>query len=115
MNKPPKRQACRAPRCHEPSIECRDKVFMINTIYDKYYLSRKKDRIVIFRRFSVMYQTLKKFATQISFEVYAVRVVTKCKSKLSYVSSIKSWGKDTISMSHLVARIEHKSSFQNQM
>ena len=56
---------------------------MINTIYDKYYLSRKKDRIVIFRRFSVMYHPLENIATQINFEGYAVRLVRNCKSKLS--------------------------------
>ena len=60
------------------------------------------------RRFSAMYQHSKNIARLINFEVYAVRLVPNCKSKLSYVSLIKSREKDITSMSHLVTRIEQK-------
>ena len=44
-----------------------------------------------------------------------MRVVPNCKSKLSYVSSIKKREKDTTSMSHLVTRIEKNIFKQNQI
>ena len=71
------------------------------------YVPSKKDRIVIFRRFSVMYQPLENIVTQISFEVYAVRVAPKCKSKFIICSldlSRQKW--QNIDVTSLVIRIK---------
>ena len=99
VNEPPKSQACQAPPCANEPTECRDKVFII--------CSLEKDRIVIFRRFSVMYQPLENIVTQISFEVYAVRVAPKCKSKFIICSldlSRQKW--QNIDVTSLVIRIK---------